>query len=111
MTITGLPRKVDSVIGPPPCRPGSEKAGAVVPAWRTGGGGASSAAELTAAGCGEPRTMTKTTKADETGRRCCGDPLEETILRAFRVLSDAGQRHRAALALIAAGPPEDTQSG
>ena len=63
MTMTGFPRNEASAIGFVPTRGGSEKPGATVPAFRTGGGADSRAVEDgTCAAREGPRTMTKITK-------------------------------------------------
>jgi hypothetical protein len=61
--MTGFPRKEASVIGLAPLRAGREKTGATVPAFRTGGGADSRAAEDgTGVARDGPRTITKITK-------------------------------------------------
>ncbi len=62
LTMTGVPRKEDSATGAPPPSAGSEKAGAVVPAFSVAGGGVASAAELGVVGLAGPRVTTNTTK-------------------------------------------------
>jgi hypothetical protein len=62
LTMTGFPRKEASVIGLVPPRGGREKPGAAVPAFRTGGGADSRAAEDGTGARDGPRTITKITK-------------------------------------------------
>ena len=82
----------------------------MVPALRTGGGGGLQRGGADARGVRGAPDDHEDDEADQAGGRNGGHPLEEAVLRALRVLGDAGQRHRPVRPTVG-GPPEGTRSG